>query len=592
MKKRMRRLTALFMSTAMAVSLLAGCGGEKEKEEEGGQTSQAETEDQGQGEEDSGEETEITFWCKDALTTGPQDNAIADEIAKQTGVRLNVVNGDAQKFKVLLAGGDLPGIINSNYGDLGVDYNALLQSGQLIPLDDLIDEYAPNIKEKFADAIEYSKEFLSNDGQLYYLPVQINNATDQKVVDSSGANLALYTRYDLYKEIGSPEIKTEDDYLEALKAMQDAEPQTENGAKTYAISGFSDWGLWMWTIPYQAMNGVTNWSYGMCYDMVNKEPLATYYSEPFWNCMEFYNKAYNMGILDPEIFTQKYDNYLDKLKNGQTFVTYANWLYTTANDAFAAAGQEEKGFEIIPTGMTYMYGAYEGDKPFGWAQDYPLALTQNCEDPVKAIKMIDYLFSEEGARLLNSGVEGVHWEVVDGVPQMTQEYRDGVAANASYAQSEGFSYTKLSGLSASQILSDGYPASLLKAPEEIQKSIHKVDEEFIADSGVEDALYPGQVIEAKIESGEYQLETEVDLTPNLIKEPSDETKNLSAQVDEYVKVGVADVIMAAPEDFEAEKEAFIQAVDDKGYAQVVEEMEGIWGEAQSQAASFAENAAE
>ena len=38
--------------------------------------------------------------------------------------------------------------------------------------------------------------------------------------------------------------------------------------------------------------------------------------------------------------------------------------------------------------------------------------------------MIDYLFSEEGARLLNSGVEGVHWEEVDGVPQMTKEYRD------------------------------------------------------------------------------------------------------------------------------------------------------------------------
>ena len=156
-----------------------------------------------------------------------------------------------------------------------------------------------------------------------------------------------------------------------------------------------------------------------------------------------------------------------------------------------------------------MYGAYEGDKPFGWAQDYPLALTKNCEDPVKAIEMIDYLFSEEGARLLNSGVEGVHWEVVDGVPQMTKEYRDGVAANATYAQSEGFAYTKLSGLSSSQILSDGYPASLLKAAEEVKKSTTKIDEIFIADSGVADAKYPGQVIESKIASGEYKLSTEV-----------------------------------------------------------------------------------
>ncbi|WP_291598015.1 hypothetical protein [Blautia sp. LMAG:75] len=36
---------------------------------------------------------------------------------------------------------------------------------------------------------------------------------------------------------------------------------------------------------------------------------------------------------------------------------------------------------------------------------------------------------------------------------------------------------------------------------------------------VADAQYPGQVIESKIASGEYKLSTEVDLTPNLIKEP-------------------------------------------------------------------------
>lgn len=583
---------ALLLSSVMAASAFAGCGGSGGAESSNSDTAKESTTEEGttdQQEEttDNGDETEITFWCKDALETGVQNTAIADAIAEKTGVRLNVVNGDAQKFKVLLAGGDLPGIVNSNYGDLGVDANALLESGQLLPLDELIEENAPNLKEKFADAIEYSKEFLSNDGQLYYLPIQINKATDTKVVDRSGANLALYTRYDLYKEIGSPEINSVDDYLNALKAMQDKEPQTADGKKTYAISGWSDWGLWMWTIPYQAMDGVTNWSYGMCYDMVNQEPLATYYSEPFWDCMEFYNKAYNMGILDPEIFTQKYDNYMDKLKNGQTFVTYANWLYNTANDTFAAAGEPEKGFEIIPTGLTYMYGAYEGEKPFGWAQDYPLALTKNCEDPVKAIKMIDYLFNEEGARLLNSGVEGVHWETVDGVPQMTQEYRDNVAANATYAQSEGFAYTKLSGLSSSQVLSDGYPASLLKAPEEIEKSTTEVDHIFIEDNNMPDAKYAGQVIEAKIESGEYQLKTEMDLTTNLIKEPSDETKNLSAQVDEYVKVGVADVIMASEKDFESKKESFIEAIEGKGYASVVEEMKGIWEEAQKTAKEFA-----
>lgn len=576
MKKRMKRVTAILLCAAMVVSVFGGCG--KNKGEEKNDAAKTETK--------SGE-TEVTFWCKDAMSTGVQDTAVADEIAEKTGVRLNVVNGDAQKFKVLLAGGDLPGIVNSNYGDLGVSYNELLQSGQLIALDDLIEEHAPNLKEKYADAIEYSKKFLSDDGKLYYLPININNPTDIKVVDQSGANLGMFTRYDLYKKIGSPEISNSNEYLDALAAMQEAEPETEKGAKTYALSGWSDWGLWMWTIPYQAMNGVINWSYGMCYDLENKKPMATYYSEPFWDAMEFYNKAYNMGILDPEIFTQKYDNYMDKLKNGQTLVTFANWLAKTGNDAYAAEGKGDKGFELISTGMNYMYNAYEGDKPYGWGQDYPLALTNNCEDPVKTIEMIDYLFSDEGARLLNSGVEGVHWKVVDGVPQMTQEYRDGVAESSTYTQTEGMIYKKLSGLSASQILPDGYPAGLQLAPEEIEKSLHEVDKEFLADSGVADAVYPGQVVESKIKSGEYRMVEEADLTPNLTAEPSDETKNLSAQVDEYVKVGVADVVMASRDDFEAKKDAFIKAVEEKGYADVAKEMEGIWADAQKASQEFA-----
>ena len=37
MKKRMKRLTALFLSTAMAVSMLAGCGSKDEAKKDAGE---------------------------------------------------------------------------------------------------------------------------------------------------------------------------------------------------------------------------------------------------------------------------------------------------------------------------------------------------------------------------------------------------------------------------------------------------------------------------------------------------------------------------------------------------------------------------
>ena len=62
----------------------------------------------------------------------------------------------------LLAGGDLPDIIYTNPAQQGVEANALITSGQLIPLDDLIEEYGENLKQNAVNRLEYSKQYLSN----------------------------------------------------------------------------------------------------------------------------------------------------------------------------------------------------------------------------------------------------------------------------------------------------------------------------------------------------------------------------------------------------------------------------------------------
>ena len=42
---------------------------------------------------------------------------------------------------------------------------------------------------------------------------------------------------------------------------------------------------------------------------------------------------------------------------------------------------------------------------------YGLAITKDCEDPVRAIKFLDYLCSDEGAVLYKWGVEGENYFV-------------------------------------------------------------------------------------------------------------------------------------------------------------------------------------
>ena len=49
------------------------------------------------------------------------------------------------------------------------------------------------------------------------------------------------------------------------------------------------------------------------------------------------------------------------------------------------------------------------------------AITTSCENPEIAMRVLDYLYSEEGQLLMNFGIEGVSYTMKDGVPTFTDE---------------------------------------------------------------------------------------------------------------------------------------------------------------------------
>ena len=63
---------------------------------------------------------------------------------------------------------------------------------------------------------------------------------------------------------------------------------------------------------------------------------------------------------------------------------------------------------------------------------YGVGITTNAKDPVRAIKFLDYLASEEGQVLTNWGIEGKQYNVVDGkriIPQDVNNKKINDAAN-------------------------------------------------------------------------------------------------------------------------------------------------------------------
>ena len=597
MKNVLKKVTALLGVAAMTVSLIA-CGGQDASagSEAAENAAAEETTAQSQAAETSDEVVTLTVWNTEVLTPGIQDNDVAKAIEEKLGIKLDIVQGDSQKFSILLAGGDLPDIIYTNPAQQGVEANALITSGQLIALDDLIEEYGENLKQNAANRLEYSKQYLSNgEGKTYFIPVlQYNKDEENPDISYTIENVGLMTRWDVYAAIGYPEIETTDDYLNVLKQMQDyaRENDLAEGKQIYAISGWSDWGLWPWWLANVREMGWKDLLNGAIMNQETKEVDLNYATDVFWDSLKFYNKAYNMGILDPEAFTMKNDQFWEKCNNGQVLMAYASWQTDSMNKTMAANGHPEWGFEKIPySGYPYISGIISGDAPLGNGADYATAITTNCKYPEKAMQLIDFCNSEEGARLIYSGVEGVHWQEEDGQAVPTDSYLEMIKTDANYTTKTGITlYNKLCGLKETQVLSDNTPANVLKSNEQKAANVLEVDKaycDYYGELRGEEYLYPGMVLNDMREKGEVETFTDYDMFTTLVQSPSDETLNIIAQCDQYMNVQGVKCVMAKDDaEFEALREEAMQELEAKGFSQAREEIIANYEAAKEEAASF------
>lgn len=572
MKANTKKLTALLLAAAMSLPL--------------GIAAQAEE-----------EPVTLTIWNTEVLAPGIQTNEVAKAIEEKLGIKMDIVQGDAQKFSILVAGGDLPDIIYTNPAQKNTASNNLITSGQLIAMDELIEEYGANIKANFPERLEFSKQFASNgEGKIYYLPVRAYTANEEHPnISYSIENIGLEVRWDIYEAIGCPDIATTDDFLNVLKQMQDyaRENDMADGKQIYAISGWSDWGLWPWWLANVREMGYLDLANSTIFRYEDQTVHGVFTSEAFWESLKFFNKAYNMGILDPEAFTMKNDQFWEKCQNGQTLMAHASWQSENINKAFLTSGHEDWSFQKIPhDGYEYVYGIVTTNAPLGLGVEYATAITKNCENPEKAIQLIDYLNSEEGARLLYSGIEGVHWTTEeDGVARPTEEFITNSKTDANYLSNVGVNlYNKLCAFSDLQVLADGQPADLMKSDEQKAANVSDADKsycDYYAEKNGAEYGYPGQVLYDMWQKGEINTLTDYYLYPSLAQSPSEESLNIIAQCEQYMNVqGVQAIMAATEEEFNACKEQTLEGLESRNYGQATTEIEGLYAEAKEQADAF------
>lgn len=486
------------------------------------------------------------------------------EIEKQTGVTLDIITYDPEKFSLLVSSGDLPDILClDNFNNI---VPSMIESGQLLGLNDLLEKYGQNIQSNIPDALASAKA--KGDGEIYYMPTGI---IQMSASPARNGFIGLQTRYDIYKAIGSPEFNGDDEYLQVLKQMQDYQREQTGDDSIYALSSWTDWALWPYIIAYPfqhgLMSGLTS-SYS--YDLETGEFVSNFLDEnsDFWNGIRFLNKAYRMGIFDPDGFVQKWSQYSEKISSGKILVSI---------DASQPDNQlcGEEAICVFLPGLpgNYVPGVYNTPYPFGAAYHNSRAISANCEYPERAMQVLDWLDSPDGIRTVVNGIKGTDWDVVDGEPQLIGECLQAFeSGNGSQFRTEN--YLNISGMYSGNVaLDDGYPVDL-SSSEPFLISMATTAEKAFAQDYDSGLSYPGQVYEKWVEEGLVgTVTTDVGmLKAGLAPSVSNVSMQKDTEAGDYFMSNVSKVIMAeSDEAFAAELQKIIDKFHEIGIDETWEE---------------------
>ncbi len=360
----------------------------------------------------------ISFFGSDASPTwNNMKDDVGQAITKATNVTINaeydVSGGGTQKIALMTASGEYPDTIFPK-GSI----TKLVEAGALIDLTDLINKYGPNIKKVYGDdlsRLQYSKE----DPSIYVIPT--NAGVGETKFDAGGG---FEVQHEVMKELGYPKIKTVKDFENVLKEYKAKHP-TINGQPTIPLTlNADDWKI-MITVTNPAFLATGAPDDGEFYINPETYEAQLHYKRPEEKeYFRWLNHMYNEGLLDPETFTQKNDQYLSKIASGRVLgLIDQDWDYQQAENSLKTSGMAERTYGHYPVQLDES----TKDRSFqdiGPPVGYGIGITTSAKDPIRIIKFMDWMASDEAQVLNNWGIEGKQYEVKDGkrvIPADVQE---------------------------------------------------------------------------------------------------------------------------------------------------------------------------
>ncbi|MBD2871055.1 ABC transporter substrate-binding protein [Paenibacillus arenilitoris] len=481
-------------------------------------------------------------------------------IKEKTGITIEqefpVGGNNTEMFALMVASNEYPDLVMPSGSE-----GKLVDAGALLDLRPLIEEHAPNIKKVYGEyfnRLRWSKD----DDAIYTLSL---TGVGHTYFDAGGG---FQLQHQVLEAAGYPEIKTVKDYEAAIKAYIEKNPKTADGQPNIGLS--LNGGEW------QILISVTDPAFGATgapgdgeffINQDTYEAIMHYQRPEEREYFRWLNHMNDIGLLDPESFVQKYDQYKAKIASGRVLgLIDQQWDYGQAENALKAEGKFGSTYARFPVTLNETYRDHTFLHGTGYLPALGIGITKDAQDPVRLIKFLDYLASDEGQVLLNWGIEGKHYNVVDGkrvIPAdlLEQKTND----NNTFTKTTGIGNYNLSARYGDGVKDPSGNYYTTTFPEQIQAAYSEEDKKTLAAYGAttyKDLWPTDGVLPDRKYGAAWTLAFETGSQANVIFQ----------KTQDIMKKRIPQAILAKPEEFDKIYDQFLKDLEDAGVAKLNEEL--------------------
>ncbi len=277
--------------------------------------------------------------------------------------------------------------------------------GVLVPLNQLIDQYGPNIKKALDAEPEWKAMATAPDGKIYGLPQWVD-------CYHCSYQAKLWMNSTWLKKLGLEQPKTTEDMVKVLRAFKTQDPNGNGKADEIPLSASVRDAL----IPYfmnafiydpQGTSGNNNST------LVLKDgKVDTQANKDGWReGLKYLNSLYKEGLIDKGAFTQNPDALQQQGDSGKVpMLGSATVLHLGIAMSIGLPDGRDKQYDAVPP-LTGPQGVNHAAYNFPSAPGATFVLTNKAtqEEQIQAIKLLDYMFTDEGQINAFWGKEGKTW---------------------------------------------------------------------------------------------------------------------------------------------------------------------------------------